>query len=73
MSASCLGHYLHVDDGVFFGPGECVAAVNEHMHQAADACAGLGFVVDDREQVDKLLGYDFTAKESRLIMPAGKA
>ena len=76
LSDSRLGHYLHVDDGVFLGPGSEKAAVHDRMIQAADALEDVGFEVPDRrgpDEVEKLLGYSFDAGMGRLSLPEDKA
>ena len=70
-----LGHYLHVDDGLFIGPSGSEQAVDELMEKSADGLQESGFLVRDRTpcaEMTKVLGYEVNQKEGWLALPLKK-
>ena len=71
-----LGLYLHVDDTLVLGVGDCAKVVAPLMEEIADNMEAEGFRVPDRrsgDEVCKVVGYEIDARQGTFSLPMKKA
>ncbi|CAE7904063.1 unnamed protein product, partial [Symbiodinium sp. KB8] len=71
-----LGLYLHVDDTLVLGVGDCAKVVAPLMEEIANNMEAEGFRVPDRrsgDEVCKVVGYEIDARQGTFSLPMKKA
>ena len=71
-----LGLYLHVDDTLLLGVGECAEIVSPLMEEIADNMEAEGFKVPDRRagnEISKVVGYEIDAQKGSFALPRRRA
>ena len=71
-----IGLYLHVDDTLLLGVGECARLTGPLMEEIADNMEAAGFRVPDRrsgDEIAKVVGYEIDAQKGEFSLPRKKA
>ncbi|CAE7791178.1 unnamed protein product [Symbiodinium sp. CCMP2592] len=71
-----LGLYLHVDDTLVLGVGDCARLTAPLMEEIADNMEAAGFRVPDRrsgDEIAKVVGYEIDAQKGEFRLPRKKA
>ncbi|CAE7839677.1 unnamed protein product [Symbiodinium sp. CCMP2592] len=71
-----VGLYLHVDDTLLLGVGDCAGLAAPLMEEIADNMEAAGFKAPDRrscDEVTKVVGYEIDVRQGAFSLPRRKA